>query len=341
MTWLVLGLLALTAVTFWPSIGLFAQWSRRQKALEKAAVEDALKHVLSAEHRGQIATVESLLGNLGISPSQAARLVRTMELRGLIQSTGGGIVATAEGERLGVHVVRAHRLWERYLSDDARMPMDRLHHAAEKQEHHLSEEKLAELEAHLGHPQRDPHGDPIPAAGGVLAEAPGVPLTDWPAGESAEVIHIEDEPDVLFRQIVATGLRPGSTLRVIEANAERVVVSDGESEHRLAPVVAANIQVGERIREAEIDPAWVRLSALGNGAAAVVTKIDPACRGFSRRRMLDLGLTEGARVESALQNPFGDPRAYRIRGTTIALRESQAAQIWVQPTHIAKEAVAS
>jgi len=54
-------------------------------------------------------------------------------------------------------------------------------------------------------------------------------------------------------------------------------------------------------------------------------------QGFTRRRFLDLGLTPGTIIFPELQNFFGDPRAYRVRGTLIALRKDQAAQIWVKP----------
>ena len=53
-------------------------------------------------------------------------------------------------------------------------------------------------------------------------------------------------------------------------------------------------------------------------------------RGFSRRRLLDLGITPGTRIEVSLDNPFGDPRAFRLRGTVIALRKDQADQILVR-----------
>jgi Fe2+ transport system protein FeoA len=59
--------------------------------------------------------------------------------------------------------------------------------------------------------------------------------------------------------------------------------------------------------------------------------LDSDCRGFSRRRLLDLGLTPSTRVEVALENTFGDPRAFRVRGTLIALRDQQAGQVWVKP----------
>jgi Fe2+ transport system protein FeoA len=61
-----------------------------------------------------------------------------------------------------------------------------------------------------------------------------------------------------------------------------------------------------------------------------IVTLDDAVQGFTRRRFLDLGLTPGTLIYPELKNFFGDPRAYRIRGTLIALRKDQAAQIWVR-----------
>jgi Fe2+ transport system protein FeoA len=61
--------------------------------------------------------------------------------------------------------------------------------------------------------------------------------------------------------------------------------------------------------------------------------LDEGVQGFTRRRFLDLGLTPGTLIFPELQNFFGDPRAYRVRGTLIALRKDQAAQIWVKPVN--------
>ena len=323
-------LLLLGAGIFWPRAGLAAlarkQWIRRRREL----FEDALKHVLAWEGRAENATRESLAGALEISQRRTLGLITRMEAQGLVQTVTGGIRLTPVGERLALHIVRAHRLWERYLSDDADVPISRLHQAAEKAEHHLSAEKLDALEAHLGHPRHDPHGDPIPAADGSFSPLDAVSLVEWPSHKTARIVHIEDEPDIIFQQILAADLRPGKAVRIIENDPQRLVVSDGEQEHRLARAVAANIQVVAPAPHSRRPEGSRRLSELAEGQAGEVVELDSDCRGFSRRRLLDLGLTPQARVSVELNNTFGDPRGYRVRGTMIALRKRQADQIWVR-----------
>jgi DtxR family transcriptional regulator, Mn-dependent transcriptional regulator len=322
---------ALLAAVFWPHQGLWAGLRRRGDERRRSLCEDALKHIHAWERRAKNATPESLAGALGLSQRRVLDLITSLEAKGLVQSVTGGVQLTPAGEAWALHVVRAHRLWERYLSDEAGFPMSKLHQAAERAEHHLSAENLDVLDAHLGHPQHDPHGDPIPAADGTLRPETGIALVEWPADKPARVVHIEDEPEVIFKQILATGIRPGMTIRVLEKTPQRIVVSDGENEHRLAHVVAGNVQVAAPLEERVLPPGTKRLSALVPGESAVVFELDEECRGFTRRRLQDLGLTPDARVEAALENPFGDPRAFRVRGTMIALRSQQADHIWVRP----------
>ncbi len=337
MNWIWLPLSALIVVLFLPRIGLIALARSWHSLRKRVLVEDALKHLLDREHRGFFATPTSLAGALGLDQKRTVALVLRMETAGLLTSSGRGLRLTTEGERWGIHVVRAHRLWERYLSDEAGVPLTKLHRSAERIEHHLSAEDLDALDAHLGHPRSDPHGAPIPAADGRVTSFVAVPLTDWPAGEPGRIVHVEDEPEPVLEQIIAADLKPGKIVRVLENAPERIVISDGENEIRLANVVASNIQVTSAPDEASRINDAVPLAELDDGRNAEIIALDSGCRGFSRRRLLDLGLTPGTRVKPLLTNFAGDPRAYRVRSTTIGLRRSQAERIWVRPDDTSTE----
>jgi DtxR family Mn-dependent transcriptional regulator len=163
-----------------------------------------------------------------------------------------------------------------------------------------------------------------------MIEVGATQLTDWPVGKKAVIIHVEDEPEVVLQQILAVGLQPGSAVRVIESGPERLLISDGEQQHHLAPVVAANIHVQAAPALPERAPDVVALADLNEGEVATVVAIDAAYQGLGRRRLLDLGLTPTATVRADLATTFGDPRAYRVRGTVVALRQDQARQVWVR-----------
>ncbi|MCX6060419.1 MAG: metal-dependent transcriptional regulator [Chloroflexi bacterium] len=328
--WLVLTIILL-AVIFIPRVGLIAIYKTYRIAQAREQVEDALKHLLDREQQGRHASPESLGGTLDMPRGNVTRLIEDMETQGLLESRGTNLFLTTEGERWAMHVVRAHRLWERYLTDEARMPLEKVHGEAQRREHSFTDAQLNDLDAALGHPTRDPHGDPIPTREGTLLKAEGMPLTAWQSEGPARIVHLEDEPALAFEQILAAGLRLGQTIRILDRNSQRILLTDGETEYRLAPAVAANVSVAA-LPESEIAKASaIPLVELQHDQRGEIVILDDAVQGFTRRRFLDLGLTPGTTIYPELQNFFGDPRAYRVRGTLIALRKDQAAQIWVKP----------
>lgn len=331
LIWLVISLLFILIVLVLPRVGLLAVYKSYRTAQAREQVEDALKHLLDREQNGRHASPESLAGTLSLPRTRIMNLIEDMEAQGLLESRGGELHLTTEGERWAMQVVRAHRLWERYLTDEARMPLEKIHGEAQRREHSLTEAQLNDLDAALGHPTRDPHGDPIPTREGNLPKVEGMPLTAWQADHPARIVHLEDEPALAYQQILAAGLRLGQTIRILDRNPQRYLLTDGETEYRLAPAVAANVSVAA-LPESEVARASaIPLAELTYDRRAEIVVLDEAVQGFTRRRFLDLGLTPGTVIFPELQNFFGDPRAYRVRGTLIALRKDQAAQIWVKP----------
>ena len=331
---LLLAAVLAALVLFMPRYGLWARWRRWRAARQRILIEDALKNILeyTLDH-GAAPTIEALAGLLGLPLAQAQALVDQLQRRGLVRWQDGGLHLTPPGRDWAVHVLRAHRLWERYLRDHAGLPLDQVHAAAHRLEHRLSPKQAQRLYEALGYPATDPHGDPIPGAWGEVPPRQGEPLVAWPPGRRGRIVHLEDEPAVAYQQVLACGLQVGQVVQVLERTSERVVLlrEDGE-ECVLAPAVAVNVHLapaGED--ERQMPPDVLPLSQLPDDAEAVVVAIDPAVQGLSRRRLLDLGFTPGARVRVYLRAMFGDPRAYEIRGTRIALRNEQAAHIWVRP----------
>jgi len=328
-----LVLIVAALALFAPAFGLVAQVRGYRLAQTRERTENALKHLLRQATDGHTASFASLQGVLRMGDRQLMALTQRLEREGLVRSEGARFQLTPEGERVALHVLRAHRLWELYLADELGVPIDRVHEQAERAEHGLTKEQLDRLSASMGHPAHDPHGDPIPTGDGAVPESPGTPLGAWPASTPGRIVHLEDEPPLAFAQLSAEGLRLGQVIRVIDRSPTRVVLSDGENEYRLAPVVAANIHVAAVLTE-PAPAAWsegvIPLSGLPKGATAEVVALDPAFRGFARRRLLDLGFTPGARIRSDLATFAGDPRAYRLRGTTIALRREQSDRVLVK-----------
>jgi DtxR family Mn-dependent transcriptional regulator len=210
------------------------------------------------------------------------------------------------------------------------LPLDQLHEEAERAEHRLGADDLEVLAEHLGHPRTDPHGDPIPTADGEFPSQQRVPLTDWPRGQLAVVVHVEDEPPQALKEVLRAGLQPGTVLRVLERDANAIVCETSAGRSALAPAIAAQIDVRPAADGEGFGKPPLVLASLPLGEEAEVVGLSEHCAGLRRRRLLDLGFTAGAKVRAELAN-FGDEaHAYRIRDTLIALREDETQQVLIR-----------
>lgn len=316
-------------VLFWAGGGMFKRWRRMRELSARVVREDALKHIYKAQVNGRRPTLQGVAGGLGIHPDRAADLLTNMEMRGLVTFASGELKLTPAGRQAALHVIRAHRLWESYLAEQTGVAEREWHGQADEREHHLGPEQVNELSAQLGHPTHDPHGDAIPAAGSSLAADAGQSLNTVAPGETARITHVEDEPAIIYAQIAAEGLRPGMKVRVLEKSPQFVRFWADGDEHVLAPILANNIEAVP-IPSFEIEEEPELLSNLKPGEKARVLELSRACRGAERRHLMDLGFVPGTEVEVEMMSPTGDPTAYRVRGTFIALRREQAVLIRVK-----------
>jgi DtxR family Mn-dependent transcriptional regulator len=302
--------------------------TKLEKSTERVLSEDALKHIYKCAANGRRPTVESVAGALQVPRDETTGLLNKMVAHHLLELSEGELHLTPVGLEYALHVIRAHRLWERYLADETGYPEDEWHDRADRLEHSISAAELEALSAKLGHPIHDPHGDPIPGVTGEFVPHGGQPLPKLSKGQTARIVHLEDEPPVVYAQLVAEGLHPGMDLLVTEVTPQRIrFMADGE-EHLLAPMMAANISVEllSPDQASGVGPSD-RLSDLKPGQSARVTSISPTCRGLERRRFMDLGILPGTVIKAEMVSPSGDPTAYLVRGTLIGLRQEQAALI--------------
>jgi len=329
-------LAGLLYLAFRPRRGWGARLARYARVTDRVRVEDALKHLLHAENRGRTGTIESVAGALEVSRSRAVRLLGRIHRAGLVRPDGGdsGYRLTDEGRSYGLRLVRAHRLLERYFADRTGIPAEEWHEEAERREHDLTPDQTDRLAARMGHPRFDPHGDPIPGPGGEIPPVMGESLLEQVAGATLRVVHVEDEPREIFDQLVAAGLAPGLTLRVLRVSPQGLRISIEGREETLEPMLAANVEVAPAGPgdQPVVEPGELRtLADLRVGESAEVLELAPACQGVQRRRLLDLGVVPGTVIHAIMASASGDPLAYDIRGAAIALRRQQARWIRVRP----------
>lgn len=325
---------AALVLAFWPGRGLVARVRRVRRETERVRLEDGLKHLLDCERAGRTATVETLAGRLETSRGVASEVLTRLADRGLAIAVASGFSLTEPGRAYALRILRTHRLWERYLADRTGVPPAEWHSEAERVEHRLTEAEAEELASRLGDPRYDPHGDPIPTAGGEIPARTGTPLGWVDPGTSVVIRHLEDEPHEVFERLVGLGLAPGEVLEVLDrrepGRSGRVRIRVRGQEHTLRAVDAANVTV-EALPEGEPVPGARRtLAEARRGESVRVLALSPACQGPQRRRLLDLGVVPGTEIVPELVSGGGDPVAYRIRGALIALRREQAEWIEVE-----------
>jgi len=313
---------------FWPDRGIFWRWQRAKEMTEQVVSEDALKHIHQCEIHNRQPTVQSLAGALNSTPNKVAAVLERLESQDYLRYEGDKFHLTPNGRDYALRIIRAHRLLERYLADATGFEEEEWHDRAERLEHNFSAEDLDRLSARLGNPTHDPHGDPIPTSQGEMFYEERTPLVNLEIDHPGRIVHLEDEPEAVYAQIVAEGLHVGQIVRLIESSPQRVRFWAGGDEHLLAPIVAANIAVVPMLEEQEAtEPIGEPLTSLKIGEVAQVLSISPRTRGVERRRLMDLGILPGTVIEIEMGSPSGNPTAYRIRGAVIALRQSQAEDI--------------
>ncbi len=129
------------------------------------AVEDYLKHILLlANDSPELVPMGALASSLEVVPGTVTTMVKSLAAEGLVEhEPRAGVRLTESGRRMALGVIRRHRLVETFLVNVLKMDWSDVHSEAEQLEHAVSEDVLDRLDALLGHPATDPHGDPIPS----------------------------------------------------------------------------------------------------------------------------------------------------------------------------------
>ena len=160
---------------------------------------------------------------MGVVPGTATSMVKTLAEAGLVDyEPRTGVRLTERGRALALHVLRRHRIIEAFLVDMLGMDWSEVHDEAEELEHVVSDKVLDRLDAVLGRPSVDPHGDPIPAPAATrepAGAAPAAALTDVAPGTVATVARIADQGSAFLRYAQRHGLVPGTAVTVLKRNA--------------------------------------------------------------------------------------------------------------------------
>jgi DtxR family Mn-dependent transcriptional regulator len=208
------------------------------------AVQDYLKAIYVLESTEERVTTSALARRMGVSAPSATAMTKRLDELGLVERLPyRGVALTDEGRRGALEVLRHHRLLERYLVDRLGLALDEVHAEAEMLEHALSEELEAKIDAELGFPTHDPHGDPIPDRELRLVHGESRSLLDLEPGARGSIARVPDGDSELLRYLGELGIVPDASVEML-AQAPfggPVTVRTASGEHAISRELADRI----------------------------------------------------------------------------------------------------
>lgn len=193
--------------------------------MPSATVENYVKAILalSLEKGEDQVGMGEIAASLSVAPGTATSMTKTLERENLVRyKARQGVTLTAKGRKLGMGMLRRHRLVETFLVETLGLDWTEIHREAEELEHAVSDKVLDRLDKFLGRPEFDPHGDPIPTKDGKIAQRKVRNLLECRRGVARTVKLITDQGAEFLNFARRKGLVPGANLEVIS----RDLVSD-------------------------------------------------------------------------------------------------------------------
>jgi DtxR family Mn-dependent transcriptional regulator len=216
--------------------------------MESITVENYLKAIyqLSGTAESGGAATSGLARCLNVTSGSVTLMLQRLAELGLVDYEAyRGVRLTKKGERIALRIVRNHRLIELYLTNTLNLPWDEVHEEAENLEHSVSDRLVDRIDEYLGHPDRDPHGDPIPDATGKFRTREGTPLVKCAPQSRFILLRVPDRSADFLRYLREGGLTVGATAMVLEnqPSAGVVTVEVGGRPVSLSREMAASVLV--------------------------------------------------------------------------------------------------
>ena len=211
-----------------------------------SSVDDYLKAIWGVSGSG-VASTKDIASRLSVSSASVTNMFGRLQEMGLVRyERYQGASLTGAGLSEALRLVRRHRLIETFLLEHLGYSWQDVHEEAERLEHAVSDEFTERLAELLGHPARDPHGGPIPAADGTLAPERSNPLSEAEVGDRVRLVKVSDDSASVLNYLGKRGLVPGRLLSVKEVRPlDGVVTIEDEwgDEHSLGESLAQAIFV--------------------------------------------------------------------------------------------------
>ena len=213
-------------------------------------IQDYLKHIYEFTRDGSRATTNQLADALGISAASVTNMIQKLSKTKpalVTYEKHRGVKLTDAGQNAALKIIRRHRLIEHFLVEKLDYAWDEVHEEAEVLEHAMSPLLEKRMDAALGHPKFDPHGDPIPNNNLEIPEVESIALTDLQIGNNALVTRVPNEDPKVLRYLGKFGLRPGVGIKLLSRTpydkTMRIKILDTDEEVVIGPVLGIKIEL--------------------------------------------------------------------------------------------------
>ena len=213
-------------------------------------IQDYLKRIYELTRTGGKATTSQLAESLGISAASVTNMLQKLSLTTppyVTYHKHQGAELTEDGRIAALKVLRRHRLLEHFLVEMMGYTWDEVHSEAEILEHAMSPRLEERMDAALGRPAFDPHGDPIPDENLKLPEISKLTLTSLEVGSTGRIVRVPHEDPEVLRYLGKFGLRPGVAIQLLTRTpydqTMRVLIMDSGQEAVIGPQLGRQIML--------------------------------------------------------------------------------------------------
>ncbi len=211
--------------------------------------ENYVKAIYTIQHlnaSGEV-SVNEIAERMQTRPATVTDMLRKLSEKDLIHyEKYKKITLTKSGSKTALSILRKHRLWESFLYSKLNFSWDEVHEVAEQLEHIQSAKLTERLDAFLGYPEYDPHGDPIPKPNGEMPKSTAQLLSEKTVGAACKIVAVKDTTTAFLQQLERFEIKIGSKLTVVEImpyDKSMLVKNDNDNSFQLSYMIAANLLV--------------------------------------------------------------------------------------------------
>jgi len=180
-----------------------------------AAEENYIKSIYHLQQLNESVSTNALADHLKAKPASITDMLKKLQSKGLLNyNPYKGFKLSREGNKAALIIIRRHRLWEYFLVDQLQFNWEEVHEVAEELEHVRSKKLVDKLDAFLGFPKLDPHGDPIPDGNGKINVVQQLPLSDLPLNQPAVITSVQNQSSELLSFLSSRNIVIGTKLEV-------------------------------------------------------------------------------------------------------------------------------